>query len=754
MQHTNESKSRLAKLLATENIRVEFQKVRTAMFNLKERVLICPIWEDVSPELHDLLLGHEVGHALETPPDGWHDAVAVDNKVVSERYKSFLNVVEDARIEKKIKRRFPGIRQSFIKGYKDLLDRDFFGIKGIDLNTLSFIDRLNLYTKGGVTLGIKFNETESEFLSRVEKCETWQDVLDVTKDIFEYSKEEQKLSNQSNLPEDNFDFGEDGIEDDNQYIYDEDETTFEEDSGTSQKVKTESSDEEESEDTEESKNNVTNREKDSVATDSSENDEPSCLTDDYFRKNENDLVSFNSKPFSYIEVPDVDLSKVVTSHKIVHNSMFESFKKQRMNYDTILNDNYNEFKKHNDRYISLLVKEFEMRKAANKFSKQKISNTGDIDVSKIYKYKIDDNLFRKMTRVPKGKSHGLVLMFDRSGSMQNNMESSIEQILILSIFCKRVNIPFTVYGFGNDYSAWNRENNLPSLSLGGSGFSKNKNELSLDVVFLREYLNSDMKTAEFNTAVKNMCSLAKTYTSGRSRYNQFYTPDTENLSNTPMIEAMIALQKLTIQFKLKSKVDIVNTIIIHDGDADSINHIQSDSRHYEYIEYKQKNIVLRDSRNNCEFRVPYTEYQSWNDVLRGAIFQWYQKTTDCKIVGFFIVGERNEALNNISRRYYDESGKSISEKYQGRNYNPQARNEESRRIHKKLKENKFVESKSVGYSKFFLLPGGKELSASDESLEIEGKVTNNKIKNAFIKMNKKRQVSRVFVNKFITEIAV
>ena len=42
-----------------------------------------------------------------------------------------------------------------------------------------------------------------------------------------------------------------------------------------------------------------------------------------------------------------------------------------------------------------MAKEFEMRKAASKFSRQKISETGDIDVSRIYKYQVDDNIFRK-----------------------------------------------------------------------------------------------------------------------------------------------------------------------------------------------------------------------------------------------------------------------------------------------------------------------------------------------------------------------
>ena len=54
-----------------------------------------------------------------------------------------MNVVEDARIEKLMKRKFPGLSRSFYQGYEELNDEDFFEIQEIDLKRLSFIDRIN-----------------------------------------------------------------------------------------------------------------------------------------------------------------------------------------------------------------------------------------------------------------------------------------------------------------------------------------------------------------------------------------------------------------------------------------------------------------------------------------------------------------------------------------------------------------------------------------------------------------------------------
>ena len=60
--------SMLAKLLATENITVQQQpNIKTAMFDLRSRVLMLPIWQGISQDLEDLLIVHETGHALDTP---------------------------------------------------------------------------------------------------------------------------------------------------------------------------------------------------------------------------------------------------------------------------------------------------------------------------------------------------------------------------------------------------------------------------------------------------------------------------------------------------------------------------------------------------------------------------------------------------------------------------------------------------------------------------------------------------------------
>ena len=86
----NNAKSYLAKLLATENISVEHKKVKTAYFDVKSRLLVLPIWKDMNEDITDLLIAHEVGHALFTPQSGWEESI-IKRKIP----KSFLNVIEE-----------------------------------------------------------------------------------------------------------------------------------------------------------------------------------------------------------------------------------------------------------------------------------------------------------------------------------------------------------------------------------------------------------------------------------------------------------------------------------------------------------------------------------------------------------------------------------------------------------------------------------------------------------------------------------
>lgn len=760
---TVEQKSQLAKLMATENLTIQHSKIHTAKFDPIKRVLYLPIWKDMSSFMYDLLGGHEVGHALYTPPQGWHDVAA--DKTKGKNYKSFLNVVEDARIEKKVIRKYPGLKSSFRKAYDELNERDFFGIQYRDINHMSFIDRLNIYTKSQYTQPIQFSTEEMQLIGDVQMLETWEDVLRVTEKIYGYCKNEQfELA-----IGDDFEYDEEGnpIDGDDtdsesysDYDYDEseasggddgeaqdsdmesDEKPDTEDSGKQSKS---DSDDFETEDETEEDGNEVNHHKDSK--ESNFDFDPTCVTDDNYRKSEFSLLDDKCKPYVYVNMPTPILSNIITPAKRVQELMTEDFANQVQN-GIITNDKINsyvqDFRNRNERYIALLAKEFEMRKAAASFSKAKQSDTGDIDVNRLASYRFDDNIFRKIMQVPKGKSHGLILLLDYSGSMSDNMAGSIEQILVLSMFCRKVNIPFHVYAFSNDSSSWLIDNPTKSVKDLRKCWFYQTGELKIENVSLREYLNSKMTNAEFTKALRNMVLLKKSYEGGRY-HRPIQRPVSERLSNTPLTEALIATQAIMKNFKRSNNLDITNLVIIHDGDADYTNCLATDGDGYNYFSSSYENVILQDNKEKYQKQVIANQLSNEMFV---SVAEWFTATTNSKIFGFFIV-PTHRSKGIIRHYYHNEKREPLSNK----NSDVLLTNELAKQFKRTLDTQKFLQSFNPGYDSFFLISGGSDLMATDGEIEVDGKLTSSKLKNAFMKFNKSKQINRVLVSKFIQGIA-
>ena len=157
-----EVKGNLAKLLSTENLIIEHKNVDTASFDVKRRVLTLPQWKIDSNFVYDMLVAHEVGHALFTPDR---------NFKLEEEYKDvpfdYVNVVEDARIEKLMKQKYAGLNRDFYKGYEELHAQNFFEVDEDELNSLKLVDRINLYFKVGAYLCFDFNDAENQLITEI-----------------------------------------------------------------------------------------------------------------------------------------------------------------------------------------------------------------------------------------------------------------------------------------------------------------------------------------------------------------------------------------------------------------------------------------------------------------------------------------------------------------------------------------------------------------------------------------------------------
>ena len=193
-----EKKSTLAKLLATENIEVQENSASTASFDVKNRILTIPIFkkEHKSKNVYDMLVGHEVAHALWTPSDSWEKM-----KDKTDEYRSFVNVLEDCRIDKKIQKRYPGLQEDYKKGFKKLYKDNFFKTKGRKLSDYLLIDKINLWFKSSKTLPLAFDKKENIFVKLVDGLKTFEEVKELATEILGHCKNQMsKIPNLDNHP--------------------------------------------------------------------------------------------------------------------------------------------------------------------------------------------------------------------------------------------------------------------------------------------------------------------------------------------------------------------------------------------------------------------------------------------------------------------------------------------------------------------------------------------------------------------------
>ena len=768
-----ETKSKLAKLLATENISVQHGKYDSASFDTANRILRLPILKEMSGDIYDLMVLHEVGHALYTPDEGWREKL----KEKGRGFMSFLNVIEDARIEKKIKRKYPGGRVSFLRGYKDLMSQDFFSTKGVKLNSLNFIDRINLYFKAGVSTGIKFNEEESTTIKEIGDAESFSSVLDIAERLYDGAKEKMADTDSSYMmSDDDFDDSDEDHDWNSKYDFsdyeDTDENSDDSDSDDVEKDDSdapvdscedgESSEEENDKGSSGSGNSDDDGEEGKVETNQTgagpfggefnENlsGEPRAYTDDAWKRNMETLLDDTDKTHTYVNIPKVILDRVVVDYKEVHEYIryhyTEQEKRGRGNQIKKAAATFIKFKTENAKVVAYLAKEFEMKKAADEYKRTSMAKTGLLDMNRIYTYKYNDDIFRKVASVSAGKNHGLVMFIDWSGSMSRNMRPTIEQLLNLVMFCKKVQIPFEVYSFtdrwtySRDHSRIDRKE-LPEVvnyKEGDQYVCKNFRLLNL--------FSSKMSARDLQEAYINVMALAE-YFSGYSRcYSSRYIyssiPDAMNLGGTPLNDTIIAAMTLIPKFQNDNGLQIVNSVFLTDGES---AHSQT---YTSWANSKDGNFETKSywngRDNNLTFIDPVThlEYDmTAKFTLRGKSYtklflEILKGRANINSIGFFLTEPRQFGKHGIYDKFdgmYNDIGE----------------------LKIKWKKDKFLVNTENGYDELYIIHGGNHLSTeSKDFLEnIDTDASKAVIRKAFAKNQKGKLENRVILEKFIEQVA-
>jgi len=716
-----EIKGNLARLLATENLIVEHKQVETAMFDVDRRVLTLPMWQKASNQVYDMLVAHEVGHALFTPFREWN---------FEEDYKNvppdYVNVVEDARIERLMKNKFAGLSRDFYAAYNELHRDDFFCVDDEDINRMKLIDKINLYFKIGAYLCIDFTDEEEQFVTDISKAETFDEVLDLAKRIHEYSKQQRQQKKVQ--PQDTQQEAPEGQQQTSQQPQSSTDGNNDRDDFESL--------EEDHNGTEEGNPEVGDKKVEKPQQNHEPQDNSDLDTSDTqqsFNDKSNSLIDRRLDETLYVTVPDLNLDNVIVEFDTVKQFLDRHYQEQTAYQNAISEQvcKFNEFKKSAAKEVNYLVKEFEMKKSADAYARATISRTGVLNTSKLHTYKYNEDLFRKVTTIPDGKNHGLVFYLDWSGSMQHIMLDTMKQLFQLVWFCRKVNIPFDVYAFTNEAFALNMgDNTTPAYDISKMNICKEwrENNINVDGCFrMVNVLSSTAKNKENDDMMKNLWLTAVAFVKSSYHY-----PRQFSLGGTPLNECIIAAKPIMQQFIAKNKLQKCHAIILTDGEGyppsyNTIRKTYFDGEHkkgrrplYNGVIRNRKNgRTYSPSNNGADFTSKLIEYVK--DEIFGVNF-----------IGFRVL-ERG-ALRNFFDWYGNNS------QYQ----NIDVMKEE-------MKKNNSVCIKTKAFDLFFGLP--QSSLGIDADLKIDDDASKREISNAFRKMFKNKKTNKFVLSTFVEQIA-
>ena len=746
-----EVKGQLAKLLATEDLIIENRKVETAMFDVERRVLTLPMWEKASASVYDLLVGHEVGHALYTPADNW-------KKDHPDLPMSYVNILEDVRIEKLMKRKYAGIVKTFFNGYKELSSQDFFELEENDVEEMGLPDRLNLNAKIGNFVDVPFSDDEQYFKNKAIKTETFEEVLALSVELHDFMKkkiEDSIASDNGEFDKDwkvGNDFGMgDPIQSDDSKETEED-LPFDESNSESTKGEGQSIPDQESDfDAEdmEAASDTTGGKHGSLETVTDK-----TLSNNLENLNNKDRVS--GRDPEYCTIPKLSLDNLHIDVDEIHKNLDSWYIAQQKHYDLDCIENtyrpkknvyeevdndYRLFRRSAQKEVNYLVKEFECRKSADAYARATVSKTGVLDCTKLHSYKYNEDLFKKITTLPDGKNHGLIFVLDWSGSMSTVLMDTIKQLYNLIWFCKKVQIPFQVFAFTNEWNRYNNNNQSVEdyyrshYNLPFEHHEIKDGQLIVENTFaMMEFLSSDVKKKDLEHHMLNIWRTASVMDSkGRWNNNYYYqAPHGMSLSGTPLNEALVSLNYLIPQFKNKTGVQKIQCITLTDGEAHPISFTKEfiDRDGHKYMGTRSTHsgaVFIRDNNgktHNCG--------DNYHEFTAALLHQLRGKFTDTNFIGIRVLDNRESS--SFIRRYCDWD----QDKVAG--------------LQQQWKKTKSVMVENGGgYHAYFAL--SSSALNSDDSFEVKEDATKSQIKAAFKKSLSAKKMNKKVLGQFMQYIA-
>ena len=552
---TTHSTDVFARLLAAENLVVVHDaSAETASFDLDSRVLTLPVWDTMSGHVYDMLVSHEVSHALHTPLEGWKkelDAAGANASLV----QHYINVVEDVRIERMIQAKFPGLRPDYKAG-RQWMKKHIMGdvLADVANGKAHSIDHVNLFAKGMLD-ATDLTADEMAMYDRCYACETFDEVVTLAKEfISELPEQEENGGDASdgNAQGEGQEGGEGAARDEQaEGNAQGDDDANADGEGQDQSENAQANSEAKGDGSMESAGDA---EDDGSNADSDDQRSEAAKKMDAAMKG---LINRKASEHQMKTLPamgDRMSDFLITADEVIASKIGST-----IIASDIATRNYTNLQAEQKAMVNHMVNLFNQKRSATAHKRARRAKTGVLDTVKMTNYKWSEDIFRQIKVMPEGKNHGFFMLVDWSGSMSDKIIETVKQTIMLAEFCRRVNVPFRVAAFSSTAASYLRGGDMPKKIEGLE---------SLYGVSLVEYLSSDLKKADFDKAAAIFFDSAIGSTYDKSDYrcsgHKF-----DSLGSTPLDEGIMIASERMMQMRAAGKCEIMNLIILTDGEASS-----------------------------------------------------------------------------------------------------------------------------------------------------------------------------------------
>jgi hypothetical protein len=691
------SLSIFANALASENLSFSFDpEADTASFDTKTRHLIMPVW-DVSETVQTMLIAHEISHALWTPYERSEELL---NAAEAEGYHKGLlqriaNMVEDARIEKLMKAKFPGTRRDFYLGYKEIVDKDMFSFSKMDIPNAGLVNRLNLHFKWGIPgfLAVNLTPDEQIVADEVDAVKTFEDTIEVAKRLYKHpSMNEVVKQVEQQMQGNGKGEGEEMLD-----------------------------------------SVLKNTDLKGTGKKNGEDYNASTVTITGLKDYRNGIISTDMirQSFTNNTHPD-NIAASLTQ--------------------------YREFVRESDAFVRQMVAQFERKKAADEIRRERPKQTGMLNLDRLHQYRTHDDIFISKIVKQDGKNHGIVFLLDFSGSMGHTLGDCYLQILQLVWFCEKAKIPFDVFAFTDVHPChihgeeWYRarERFYANPANEGKHFSGEVMDLKRDCPTAIHYNHAKLLHLASSNDKPQEREQLLAMLHGSLVANLPIGCPLLRMGGTPTVEALAIASEYMKEWVVNNNIQIPTIMVVTDGQPNGVEVADAGKAQLYYRATNASLTVVNEIMGTVE-RVMGESCPNLciGNMVVGTMLNSLRAKLNARCVGMFVGGNSlhpnqfvNFCMNNEERMVF----------YKNHHRMDITQSPRFAAAKESYKDGCVIVHPDTfpGYDSYFLTKTPKVVK-DEEAIMESGTFT--KIKNTFIRTMAKRGVSRVFLTRYVDIVA-